>query len=370
MRTRAVAGALLALAAGSAPVSPLVPADDRRVRVTGRADRSRPGRVRIGYPGVALRLRFEGTSLAMRADATTPDVFFDVSVDGGPARVLRLPSGAGETVLAQGLPRGTHAVELVHRNETWQGVVSVVGFRTDGRLAPPEPPPSRRLLFVGDSVTCGENVDRAPGACRKDASHWNAAGSYGLRLARALGAEAHLVCYGGRGLVRDWQGRTDVLNAPGFFDLAVPEEDGPAWDHAAYAPDAIVLSLGTNDFSASAGALPERGPFVAAYVAFVRQVRSRHPSAGIVLTEGAIVSDEDPARPVRTLLAAALDETVTRLGDPKVVHAPSARRPGDACDPHPTSAEHAAMARELEPAVRAVASWPAGAVSPGSSPGR
>ena len=237
-----------------------MPADDPRVRITGRVDRSRPGRVRIGYPGVALRVRFEGTSLAMRADATTPDVYFDVTVDGGPPRVLRLSSGTGDTVLAQGLPRGTHTVELVHRNETWQGVAGSSGSGRTGASLEPEPRPARRLLFVGDSVTCGENVDRAVGACRKDASHWNAAGSYGMRLAGALGAEAHLVCYGGRGLVRDWQGRTDVLNAPRFFDLAVPEEDGPAWDHAAWAPDVVVVSLGTNDFSAAAGALPERGP--------------------------------------------------------------------------------------------------------------
>ncbi|MET0556702.1 MAG: VWA domain-containing protein [Vicinamibacteria bacterium] len=337
---------------------PLVPADDRRVRVTGRADRPGGGRVRIGYPGVAVQLRFEGASLAMRADAAAPNVYFDVSVDGGAPRVVRLPEGAADVVLAQGLPPGAHAVELVHRNETWQGVVALVGFRTEpgGGLLEPDARPSRRLLFIGDSVTCGENVDRAPDACRKDASHWSAAGSYGLRLARALGAEAHLVCHGGRGLTRDWQGRTDVPNAPRFFELAVPEEGGAAWDHAAYAPDVVVVSLGTNDFSAAAGPLPRREEWVSAYVAFVRQVRTRHPSAGIVLTEGAIVTD-DAARPARSVLAACLDDVVRRLGDVRVVHAPTAPHPGDAGDAHPTADQHAEMARELEPSVRALAGW-------------
>jgi lysophospholipase L1-like esterase len=342
-----------------APAAPaLVPADDPRVRITGRVDSSHADRVRIGYPGVALRLRFEGTALAMRADATTPDVYFDVSVDGGLPRVLRLAAGQADAALAEGLAGGVHTVELVHRNETWQGVVGVLGFLTDagGRLLEPEPRPARRLLFVGDSVTCGENVDRAAGACRKDASHWNAAGSYGLRLARSLGAEAHLVCYGGRGLTRDWQGRTDVPNAPRFFELALPEDGGAAWDHAAFTPDAVVVSLGTNDFSAAAGALPEREAWVSAYVAFVRWIRALHPSAGVVLTEGAIVSD-DPARAARTVLRDFLDETVRRLGDARVVHARAAHQPGDACDAHPTAEQHAAMARELEPYVRAAASW-------------
>lgn len=362
MTIHALAAALLALAAGGAPA--LVPADDPRVQVTGRVDRARPGRVRIGYPGVALRIRFEGTSLAMRAEATTPDVYFDVSADGGVPRVLRLARGAADVVLADGLPPGTHTVELVHRNETWQGVASIAGFRADGRLLEPGPRPSRRLLFVGDSVTCGENVDRAAGGCRKDASNWSAAGSYGMRIARAVGAEAHLVCYGGRGLVRDWQGRADVLNAPRFFDLALPEDGGPAWDHAAWTPDAVVVSLGTNDFSASAGPFPGREAWVSACVAFVRQVRARHRSAGIVLTEGAIVGDEDPGRPARATLGAYLDEAVRRLADRRVVRAPSARHPGDACDAHPTAEQHEAMARELEPSVRAVAGWPAPQVSP------
>lgn len=338
--------------------APQVSAADARVGVTGRVERS-GGRVRLGYPGVAFRLRFEGTALAMRADASTPDVYVDVSVDDGPPRVLRLPKGAGEVVLADGLAAGAHTAALVHRNETWQGVVTVESFRTDadGRFLAAEAAPARRLLFVGDSVTCGENVDRAAGACRKDASNWNASASYGMVLARAVSADAHLVCFGGRGLVRDWQGRTDVPNAPAFFERAVPDDGGSAWDHAAYTPDVVVVSLGTNDFGASAGPPPEREPWVAAYAALVRRIREVHPSAGIVLTEGAIVSDDDPARQDRTTLGAYLDEAVRRVGDARVVHAASARHPGDACDAHPTAAEHRAMARELEPYVRALAGW-------------
>jgi hypothetical protein len=45
-----------------------------------------------------------------------------------------------------------------------------------------------------------------------------------MRLARALDAQVHLVSYGGRGLLRDWQGKTDVLNAPQFFQLTIAEE--------------------------------------------------------------------------------------------------------------------------------------------------
>jgi hypothetical protein len=226
----------------AAPVGDVVPADDPRVAVMGRVDRSRPGRLRIGYPGVTLRIAFEGTSLGLRASGDTPDNYLGVTVDGGESRVVRLAKGDSEVVLAAGLPAGAHTVEVVRRTETWQGITTVRGFvlGAGARLLDPGPWPARRMVFIGDSVTCGEDVDRAPG-CTKDASSWNAALSYGMRLARALQAQAHLVCYGGRGLVRDWQGRSDVLNAPQFFDLAVPDaKDAPSWDHASYVPDARV----------------------------------------------------------------------------------------------------------------------------------
>ena len=352
--------ALLAADTPGAPMTTFVPASDPHVAVMGRVERTPPGQVRFGYPGVTLRLRFEGPSLGLRVGALTPNSHLAVFVDGGPPRVVRLRKGDSEFVLAEGLGAGSHSVDVVHRTETWMGVVTVRGFllAASGRLLDPDPWPRRRMLFVGDSVTCGERVDREPGEEEPFASS-NATLSYGMRLARALGAQCHLVCYGGRGLVRDWQGRTEVLTGPRLFDLAVADEvGGPPWDHAAYAPDVVFVSLGTNDFNLAIGPLPEREAFVSAYVRFVRTIRSRHPDAHVFLTEGAIVNDEaDPKRPQKTVLREYLAETARRLGDARVHVVPSNHYPGDAANAHPTGEQHAAMARDFEPVVRRVTGW-------------
>ena len=241
-------------------------------------------------------------------------------------------------------------------------VVNVRGFllAPGGRLLDPAPWPKRRMLFVGDSVTCGERIDRQPGETEPFASS-NGTLSYGMRLARALDAQCHLVCYGGRGLVRDWRGRTDVLTGPQLFDLAVADEvGGPPWDHASYIPDVVFVSLGTNDFNLAIGPLPEREPWVSAYVTFVRTIRSRYPDAHVFLTEGAIVSDaDDPKRPRKTVLREYLAETARRLGDPRVHVVPSQHYPGDPSNAHPTGEQHAAMARDLEPVIREVMGWSA-----------
>ena len=339
----------------------LIPANDSRIGVMGRVDGTVPGRLRIGYPGVTIRIRFEGSSLAMRASSSTGNSYIAVLVDGGEPRVLRVPAGEGEISLAENLTASEHTVEIVHRTETWVGVITAFGFRlaANSRLLPANPWPRRRMLFVGDSVTCGEAVERQSGWKEQRPTSWNAYRSYGMILARALDAQVQLVCFGGRGLVRDWRGRSDVLNAPQFFSLALPDEQSPpACDNSAYIPDLVVVSLGTNDFSLGIGDFPPRDEWVGAYVRFVRAIRAQYPEAHIFLTEGAIVNDvADPARPQKSILISYIAETAKRLADPRVHVFESRYYPGDADDAHPTGTQHAAMARDIEPIIRAAVGW-------------
>jgi len=334
-------------------VSPTHPS----IRWMGRFDGTNPLAPRMSYPGVTLTIRFEGPSLTARLASSTDHTYLQVTVDGGIPKVERLIEGPQDLVLASALPSGPHIVEVVKRTETWQGIVTVLGFDLPGgKLLPAPEPPSRRLLFIGDSVTCGTGVDR--GDCDMDPYRpSNAVGSYAMELGRRLAAEVHLVCWGGRGIIRDWRGRTDVLTAPQFFDLALPDEaTNTPWDHNRYSPDAVIVNLGTNDFNLSIGPVPEEETFVSAYVRFLRHVRDRHPAAPIILTEGTIVSDEDKQKP-RTTLSSYIDKAIARLGDARVIHVAATRQPGACGDAHPTKAQSAVFASELEVALRAKLGW-------------
>jgi lysophospholipase L1-like esterase len=244
---------------------------------------------------------------------------------------------------------GPHRVELVHRTETWLGVVSIARFATDGRFEAPPPLPSRKMLVLGDSVTCGANMER-PGSDRNNPEWWNARLSYGMLAARALDAQVQLVCYGGRGLVRSYNGKTDEAQLPAFYGMAIADAAHPeAWDPAGYAPDLILVAIGTNDFTPG---IPEHASYVAAYEGFVRTLLRQHPQARIALTEGAILNGEKKAA-----LRSYLEETVARVGSPRVRLTPSEHHPGDAQDAHPTTSQHAAMADELAPQLRRLMGW-------------
>jgi lysophospholipase L1-like esterase len=254
--------------------------------------------------------------------------------------------------LFRGSP-GRHRVELVHRTETWLGVVAVAGFSTDGSFAAPAPLPARRMLVLGDSVTCGADMERGSGdkpGDKNDPAWWNARVSYGMLAARALQARVQLVCYGGRGLVRSWNGRSDELQLPAFYELAIADAAQPVgWRQADDDPDLVLVAIGTNDFTTG---IPEREAYVAAYEAFVRTLLKHHAHARIALTEGAILDGEKKAA-----LRAYLHAVVARIGSARVRAIPSAHHPGDAIDAHPTTPQHAAMADELVPQLRKLMDW-------------
>lgn len=333
---------------------------DERVAIMGRSALLPNNSVRIGYPGVTARVAFEGTSVSLDVHASTDASRLGVTVDAGDERMIRLKAGEQRVVLAQYLPAGAHVVSVVHRTETWQGIIELGRFTLDdgGHFLARPPERQRRLLVIGDSVTCGEAIARTPD-CKKNPDWWDPSASYGALAARSLNADVHLVCYGGRGLIRDWQGRRDVLNAPQFFELAVPDPAAPiAWDSSRYTPDVIVVSLGTNDFNLAIGPLPTSDEYVPPYIAFVRTLRQHHPHAIVLLTEGAIVNDQaDPNRPQKTVLRGYLAEVERALGDANVHRIDSTFHPGDACDAHPTREQHQEMASELASEVRRIAGW-------------
>ncbi len=340
-------------AAGS---TPLMSANDSPVTFEGRHATDASGAVRLGFPGVTAHLRFRGTTLTMRAEASAADLYFDVSIDRAAPTQVRLHQGGGEYVIYRSDSAAEHTVSVLRCNESWQGTCTILGFATDpaGTLLPAPPLPARKLMFIGDSVTCGEMTAYAAGRDMNDKINCNARLSYGMTLARRLGAQCHLVSYGGRGIIRDWQGIRDTGNAPQFYELALPDDPAVRWDPARYVPDAIGIQLGTNDFNQG---VPDQNEFVNAYVQFIQKVRRDAPGALIFIMDSPIVDNDAAKGPRRTILHFYLEQIVARVRDPKVVLAPLPRYPGVPGNGHPTGAEHVAMADELEPLLRKALGW-------------
>lgn len=347
MRLRAAFMLFAALVAGAVNAAPIA-AGDARVARMGRTQPVGDGGVRFSYPGVSFYLRFDGTRLSAVTDASGKDTYLDVLIDGAP-RKLRLPSGRQNVLLAEGLTPGPHTAEIVNRSETWQGTATLLSFDTDGEWRAAPALPARKLMVLGDSVTCGAAVDRVAGE-QANAAWGSPRESYGMLLARRLDAQVQLVCYGGRGLIRTWEGKTNELNLADYYGMALPTQPaGVPWDQRDYRPDAIIVAIGTNDMTTG---IPERGQYVQAYVTLVRTLLRDHPQAQIMLTEGSILRGEKQAA-----LHSYIADTVRLADDRRVRAIASAHYPGDATDAHPTREQHVRIADDLLPQVREVMRW-------------
>jgi lysophospholipase L1-like esterase len=264
-----------------------------------------------------------------------------------------LPSGVA--------PAEGWVVELVRRNEAWQGVAEFRGLTLPPgcELLPAPPLPPRKLLFIGDSMTGGERIDRLPPENDDTPRTANASRAFGMLLGRWLNAQVHLVSYGGRGVMRDWQGKTDTGTAPEFFERALPDDKDSRWDHATYAPDAIVICLGQNDLNAG---LIDEGVYTAAYERFVQRILAVHSHAVLVLSESPLQS-EDPASgdaPRRALLRRCLETIVAHqraAGNTRIVVAPQHKQPGTAVEGHPVAFQHEQIAQQLLGPIRQLTGW-------------
>lgn len=335
--------------------SPLILVEGRCLAVTNT------GSLKMAYPGVALHLRVQGSDLALRVTASSEQVYFDVSVDGAAPVRLHCQPGAGEyPVLTQG---GTaiHDLLITRRSESWEGTCEVLGFVPGAgtELLAPSPLPARKLMFIGDSITCGMMADYRPddplnGTCKNHENSAGAGQTFGKILAKRLNAQCHLVSYGGRGVIRDWQGNTSINNAPVFYPRTLPDEASPLWNPAEYQPDSILICLGTNDFNQG---VPDEQVFVKAYVDFVRRIRQDYPAAHIFIADSPMLWDAPEKVPKRTVLHAYILETIEKLADAQVQLAPIGHYQGMPNDGHPLAKDHVAIADELEPLLKRTLGW-------------
>ena len=367
MRTSPMKPALfLVLLAGSAalcaepPTPAAVAATDARILYMGRVETSGRG-AQMGYPGITVRFAYRGPAPTVRMTGDSPDCYFNLSCNGWDPVVIHLKQGENAIVLPTGAaPAAGWVVEFVRRTESWMGTASFDGLLLPAGcelLAPPAFP-ERKLMFIGDSLTCGEYDERFPPENDSTARSTNAARSYGMLLARWLGAQVHLISYGGRGITRDWAGKSDVNTLPVFFPRTLPDTAGFPWDPSRYQPDVIVINDGT-DFD---GGPLDAERFTAAYGAFVAEVRSAYPRAYILLTESGFQSDgsDGRSRAARDQLLVTIQAVADgrrRAGDERVGVARTGFFPGTPSNPHLVAFQHEQIALDLLGPIRKAAGW-------------
>ena len=320
----------------------------------GRVDQSDSAGARCAWSGCGVIARFEGTTASVELGGGQQ---YTVVVDG--AVQPKLVASSGMNVLADGLAPGTHVVELYRRTEANQGESLLLGFDFgSGRLLAPPPAPSRRLEIIGDSITCGygnEGPDRNCGFTPDTENHYL---TYGAIAARDVGAELSTIAWSGKGVVCNYDdcGATRQDPMPVYYERTLPERQDSAWEFASWQADAVVINLGTNDFSTSVD--PSQAEFESGYEALVAMIRAQYPEAFILCTVGPLLSGSDLAT-ARSYIDAVVS-SVSAAGDSRIMAFEldeTDEADGYGCDWHPSLITHEKMAAQLTGVLEATLGW-------------
>jgi lysophospholipase L1-like esterase len=325
------------------------------VRFVGRMDTSDAAGPKFAWSGSGIIARFRGTEASAKFAGGQE---YTVVLNGDVKSKFIPTSGMAPVV--SNLPDGEYTLELYRRTEAGEGVSQFLGFDFgSGELLPPPAPLPRRIEIIGDSITCGYGNEGANMDCGFTPQTENHYLTYGAIAARALGAELVTVAWSGKGVICNFGDAADSCNnnpMPVYYDRTLPNDAASKWDHSRYEPDAIVVNLGTNDFSTDSD--PSQQDFQGAYEQFVTNIRSKHPNAKILLTNGSMLSGED-----LTKARGYIENVVTSFkgkGDDDISSfqiEPQNSADGYGCDWHPSLATHRKMAAALEAALKAALGW-------------
>lgn len=315
----------------------------------------------LGYSLTGAEFDFDGTSLS--AELTTDWVndeawkenfqpYMAVLVNGKLLKRFAVSEGTAEYELYRSEKAEKVRIRLVKLSENAFSKVGVLSFSANGKLTATKPCSERRIEFVGDSITCGFGIEGKSVCDNFKTSTENPLINYASLTANELGAEYQLTSWTAIGVysnsVKD-ESVTEPDNAwtmPVIYDYTDKAVDGmlgnepEEWDHSRFAPQLIVVNLGTNDKDFTRG-IPERtAAFENCYREFIAHIREKNPQAHIICALGAMGQELLPQ--VENAVKMLADERITSLG-----FEVQREEDGIGSEWHPSTVTHRKMADKL-----------------------
>ena len=342
---------------------------DKHIQYTGRISFTNPERPAFNFPGIQIRAAFEGTSLRMMAKPNSG--YFMAQIDKAePFKVAFRGERDSLVTLATALADGVHTVKLMYAIEGYEFFPEFWGFVLDEgkKLVDAPALPSRKIEFIGNSITCGYGNEGLNKREHFDYATENHYYSYASITARNLDAQHWVVARSGIGAYRNYNG--PKTGNPESNMLAQYEHIGYAWkpelrkeatflsekwDFNRYQPDVVCINLGTNDLSTSnydAKLLKQN------YHKLLKTVRQHNPKAKIVFLTGTMLYDKEMELQRQLLNEVAAE--AKKAGDKEIYRFDMAPISGDEWygnDWHPNVYMDEKMAGELTAYLRSLMNW-------------
>lgn len=305
--------------------------------------------VKFNYPGSSIYTKFKGekVSISMKPGSGS----FMVTLDENEPIRIEFDENTDSYTIDSIKGDNPHTLSIMLATEgyahdpTFRGL-TVTGYAGEVELERYKLPETK-LLFIGNSITCGYGVEDTIPSHPFSYLTENHYHSYAAITARTLGAQWHSISRSGIGIYRNYG---DVREGSNIcmrqqFHRTLFDNGDYQWDHSQYQPDIIMLNLGTNDTSLDTY---DKGLLQSAYNEFVDTLRQLYPSSKIILLTGSMLS-----RKALEDVKECLDNTCKARndnGDKNVYRFDMSPQTGDlgfGADWHPSMAQQRKMADEL-----------------------
>ncbi|KAH7340047.1 SGNH hydrolase-type esterase domain-containing protein [Pyrenochaeta sp. MPI-SDFR-AT-0127] len=337
------------------------------IRYLGRVN---PATKELTWSATGVSFTFRGTSATIGFKAISGANSAEIIVDGK-RTVISNVSGSDISTPAN-LTHGHHTVVFRKLSEPVFGSIFLGKITTDGTFGRDVPSQARKIEVIGDSITVGYGIG-ALLPCTNTAALEDITKTYSALAADQLGADYSIVAWSGRGITRNYvQAAPDTspIISQLYSRYGANDADGSYTFPRKQTPDAVVINIGTNDFS-YLGSAPNgstvalRPPlnartYTTAVVKFVRSIEARYLNTTFFLVSSPMLNDGYPSTEdaQKTTQTNALKDAIAQLNgtDAYLVDWPS--QGGEVgCDYHPTPETNAIGAEKLIQAIKQALGW-------------
>ena len=335
-----------------------IPASHQSFRYVGRFDFTNPEEVRFDWSGVYIQFSFKGTECALKMSDTGHN-YYNIFIDDQPSKTIDIKSDTN-VVIGAGLDAQLHKIQIYKRTEGSQGTGTFKGIiiSEKGEMLPWKDIPERKIEFIGNSITCGYGTEGKSKSERWTPSTENNYLSYATIMSRAFNADYHIIAHSGEGVVRNYGYKEKVSptgTMPIRYNRIFDGKEQPIWNFKLWKPDAVVINLGTNDFSTKPH--PEKLVFKAGYEKLINEVIMQYGNVPVFCIVGPMI-DEPCYSYVKEMVeefrSVSQKKNVFFVGIPTYLMDPEKDLGSDA---HPNYSGARKMAAHVLPVISSVLNW-------------
>lgn len=266
----------------------------------GRTEKTSYNKGLLVGPGSYVEFETEGATIEINLksiDTYSHHNYIALEIDGKYIGRIKVDVGDAKNYKIETGSPAKHHIKLTKATEASNGYIEFDGSNINA--IPFTPKSTKKIEFIGDSITCGMGNDESALPCGQ--GEWydqhNAYLAYGPVSARALGADYLLSSVSGYGMYRNWNTeKSEETILPDVYYNLFLNGNGKANFDNSYQPDLVSICLGTNDFSDGDGKKPrlpfDKDKYIGNYIEFIKMIQKRYPKTQIILLNSPMVNGE------------------------------------------------------------------------------